>query len=120
PNVDLLCVSRVVQRVVNHGLHGVSCQRTPSGRETRLYLDDLTSRGDANCATTRRISLIDRIPCSVPIEVGLAMLKEVWVAGGPSPDLGVVVSGAEADEACVEIIDAAGEAERLKAWVRVH
>ncbi len=42
------------------------------------------------------------------------------VGGRPAADLRIVVSGAEADQACVAIVEAAGKAEGLEAGVGVQ
>ena len=65
------------------------------------------------------INEVDRIIDNIPVEVRVAALKANWILGRPSSGLRVVVSGAEANQLGLRIIEAAGETERLEAWVGV-
>jgi hypothetical protein len=55
----------------------------------------------------------------VAVEVGVAAAEAGGVFAGPAAGLGVVVAGSEADQAGLVVVEAAGEAEGLKARVGV-
>ncbi len=65
------------------------------------------------------IDPVYRILEHIPIQIRIPALEQDWILGGPSSSLGVVVAGAEADQAGVGIVEATGEAEGLEAGVGV-